>query len=56
MMFYLITKDSNKNDQVKSFGSLIGICSYIQTIMTGKESYGYMNKLYFKHFYDNQTE
>lgn len=40
-MFYIITKDSDKNNQVKMFGTLIGICLYVKTIMKEKESYGY---------------
>jgi hypothetical protein len=50
-MFYLITKDSIKNKQVQSFGSLIGICSYIQTIMSEKELYGYSMANYISNIF-----
>lgn len=50
-MFYLITKDMKKDNQVKMFGSLIGVCSYIQTIIPEKESYGYSMMNYISNIF-----
>lgn len=50
-MFYLITKDSDKNNQVKMFGTLIGICSYVKTIMSEKESYRYCMANYISNIF-----
>jgi len=35
-MFFLITNDEMKSNQVQKFGSLVGVCSYIKSNIIGR--------------------